>query len=381
MTLLRPRSARPAGAVPLARRMLASDRRRAGLTVLGVASSLLLVLLLDGILAGAIERVTAYINASPATLFVSQSGVRTMHMSASALPPDAAADARSVPGVDWAAAIGFGTGSLAGPGGRMLTYLIGYDTEAGYGGPGWLVAGRPPRAGEAVLDQQAADRLGLSVGDSAVVLGERVRVSGLSTGGTSITNTTVFVGQAQYARMRGPRLSYLLVGTDPGVGPEAVADRLRSSLRGVTVQTREEFASSEARIVSDMSADLLRLMSAIGLLVALAVVAVGQMAATLARVRDFAVLKALGATGARLVVTATAQAFWTVVLGALLAAVAALAIGWLLPLAVPAIQVSVTPAAVARTTGGALLVGLLAAVWPVRRVATVDAATAFRESR
>ena len=74
------------GTVPVGRRFLFAEPRRAALTVLGVAASLLLVLLLGGIFAGAIERVTFYIRTSPASVFVSQEGVKTMHMSASALP-------------------------------------------------------------------------------------------------------------------------------------------------------------------------------------------------------------------------------------------------------------------------------------------------------
>ena len=75
----------------------------------------------------------------------------------------------------------------------------------------------------------------------------------------------------------------------------AVTDRIEAEVGGVTAQTREQFADSEARIVTDMSADLLRLMSSIGLVIALAVIALGLMTATLNRLRDFAVLKALGA--------------------------------------------------------------------------------------
>ena len=53
-TLTRPPTA---DAVPVGRRMLFAERRRATLTILGVACALLLVLVLRGIFAGAIEQV------------------------------------------------------------------------------------------------------------------------------------------------------------------------------------------------------------------------------------------------------------------------------------------------------------------------------------
>ena len=147
------------------------------------------------------------------------------------------------------------------------------------------------------------------------------------------------------------------------------------------MQTREEFADSETRVVTDMSADLLRLMSTIGLLIALAVIALGLMTATLSQIRDYAVLKALGATTLRLAGTVAVQVVVTVALAAAAATVLALGLGVLLPLLSSSVPVSVTAPAVAQTAGGALLAGLIAALWPLRRIASIDAATAFRETR
>ncbi len=367
--------------VPVGRRFLLGDRRRAALTVLGVAASLLLVLVLGGILAGAVDRVTYYIRTSPAQVFVSEAGVRTMHMSASSLPAGTAARVARLRGVAWAAPIAFASGSVAGPQGRQLSYLVGYDAATGRGGPATVVEGRAPGAGEAVLDEQAADQLDVNLGDRFTVMGASVRAVGFSSGGTSITNTTVFVDSAEFARIHDDRLSYVLVGVASGADPAAVADRIGDELTGVTAQTRDQFAASEARVVTDMSADLLRLMSTIGLSIALAVIALGLMTATLNRLRDFAVLKALGARTGRLAGAITMQVVLTVALAATVATTAALVLGWLLPLLAPAVQVSITLAAVAQTTASALLVGLAAALWPLRRIAALDAATAFRETR
>jgi putative ABC transport system permease protein len=347
-----------------------------------VAAALLLVLLLGGIFAGAIERVTFYVRTSQAAVFVSQAGVRTMHMSASALPPDTADRLRAVPGVTWASAIGMASGSVAGPRGRQLTYLIGYDTASGHGGPATLTAGRVPRAGEAVLDAQAAETLGLRLGDTLTVLGAGLRVAGFSTGGSSITNTTVFTTAADFARIRGSApVSYVLLGADPGVRPDELASRVEAALPDATVQTKEQFAASEARIVTDMSANLLRLMSTIGLLIALAVIALGLMTATLSRLRDFAVLKALGASTPRLAEVVAVQVLWTVALAAVAAVTFGQLLAWVLPLAAPAVGVHITVAAALQLAAGALGVGLLAALWPLRRIATLDATTAFRETR
>jgi putative ABC transport system permease protein len=364
------------------------ERRRAVLAVLGVAASLMLVLLLRGIFAGAIERVTYYIRTSPADVFVSQEGVRTMHMSSSVVPPNAVEQLSDVPGVAWAAGIDFTSGSISGPRGRQLSYVLGYDSVTGRGGPARMTAGRDPGEGEVVVDEQAADQLGVGLGDTMTVLGFPLRVVGLSTGGTSITNTTAFVDTRQFERLRGSvheahgqGPSYVLVRAEAGVSGDALAERIKDDVPGLTVQTREEFAASEAGVVSDMSADLLRLMSTVGLLIALAVIALGLMSSTLNRIRDFAVLKALGSSTARLVTTVASQVLWTVSLAAATASVLATALSAALSALVPSVQISVTIGSSVQTAVSALLVGLLAALWPLRRVASIDPATAFRESR
>ena len=204
---------------------------------------------------------------------------------------------------------------------------------------------------------------------------------GFSSGGSSITNTTAFVDLGTLARIRGPQPAYVLVGTIGGADPAGVAHRLERTLPGVTAQTRGQFATSEARVVTDMSADLLKMMSTIGLLIALAVIALGLMTATLNRLRDFAVLKALGSTTRRLAGAVAVQVTWTVALAAAVATTAAVALAQVLPSVAPAVDIVITPAAVARLTVSTAVVGMVAALRPLRRIAALDAATAFRETQ
>src|SRR6266545_350581 len=338
---------RTATRVPLARRNLFQERRRAALAVAGVAMALLLVLVLQGIFDGAMRQVTAYIRTSEADLFVSQQGVRTMHMSASALPPGIVERLRAERDVAWAAPIRFAPNTFVeSDNGRELSYVIGYDTASGRGGPSRLTSGRAPGPGEALLDPVAAGRLGVGPGDRIRALGASFTISGLSSGGTSIINTTAFIRGEDFVRLRGPTVSYVLVGGRPGIGPGELARRLQAALPDATVQTRAELAGQEAGIVRDMSADVMRIMSTIGFLIALAVVALTMFTATLAKLREYAVTKAIGA------------------------GVAA---------ATPNLRLAIEPASVLRTAMGALLVGGIGSVLPLRRVTKVDPASVFQE--
>lgn len=364
--------------VPLARRYLFGERRRAVLATAGVAVALLLVLVLDGIFAGAMRQVTAYIRTSPADVIVSQRGVRTMHMTTSALTAGTTSRAGAVDGVGWVAPIGFVSAVIgAETGGRQLSYVIGF-TPGQPGGPHHLVSGQPPADGDAVIDQIAADQLGLHIGDQVRVLGAWLRVSGLADGGTSIVNTTTFVTADELDRIHGPTTSYLLVGARPGINSTALRNALAAALPDTTVQTRGEFARQEAAVVADMSADVMRIMAIIGLAIALAVVCLTLFTATLARLRDYGIIKALGAGSGRLAGIVIAQAAWTVALAVAGSVALALVVGRVVEAAAPAITIAIEPSSILRVAAGAAVIGAISALVPLRRVVAVDPASAFR---
>jgi putative ABC transport system permease protein len=367
--------------VPLARRNLFQDRRRAALAVGGVGVSLVLVLVMQGIFAGAMRQVTRYLDRLPADVIVSQDGITTMHMSSSALPLDTVDDVASRPGVAWAEAIRFTTGVLTGPDGiRQLSYVIGFDTTTDRSGPRRLTTGAPPQHGEGVLDQLGADQLGVTVGDRIDVGGTRLRISGLSEGGTSITNTTLFVPFEDMAAIQPDAVSYVLAGAEPGISPADLRDQLAGALPDVTVQTREQFSDAEARIVADMSADVMRIMNLVGLGIALAVIGLALFTLTLAKLREYGVVKAMGARPRRLLAIIATQATWTVAASLTLAVALTAVAGAVVTREQPSVEIVLVPGQVARTGLAALVVGAIGAVVPLRRLLALDPASAFRRS-
>src|SRR3972149_6201543 len=110
--------------VSVARRNLFQEKARLLISVGGVAFALLLVLALDGLVAGSMAQITAYINHSGADVYVAQAGVRTMHMSSSALPLAKAEEIRRVPGVAAVAPILYASNAVVSGDRRSLAYVI-----------------------------------------------------------------------------------------------------------------------------------------------------------------------------------------------------------------------------------------------------------------
>ena len=361
--------------VPIARRTLFIERRRAALGVGGVALALLIVLALGAVFDGAMREVTRYIDTADADVFVAQSGVRNMHMSLSALPSDALADVRSTDGVERADPILYETGSLRVGEERQLSYLIGYEPGR-VGGPAEITDGEEPGPGEIVLDAGAADKLGVDVGDEVSAMGRPWQVSGLTQGLTNITNTISFVRFTDFADAREMRgtVSYILVAASD---PKAVATSIERQT-GLEALTTEEFSIEERRIVQDMSADIMRIMTVSGLLIGLMVVVLVLYSATLSRLRDIGLMKAIGASNPRVATLVLVQAAWTVMPALSIALVTTLGLSVALRTVGAGVSMWLSPGAVARVGAAALLLGAVGAMAPLARVVRVEPASVFR---
>lgn len=364
--------------VPVGRRSLFVERRRTLLGVGGVAVTLLMVLLLDGVFAGAMRQITRYIDTSPADVIAAQAGVRNMHMAASAVPLDAVDTLRAEPAVAWADPILYESATLAVGDRRQLAYLIGYRPD-GQGGPTELTAGREPGPGQIVVDDRAATDLGLDLGDEVAALGRRWEVSGLVADMGNIVNTLAFVRFDDFATTRQTpgTASFVLVGG--GLPPHELA-RAVEAATGLTALPRAAFSTEEREVVADMSVEIMQIMTIAALLIGLAVVGLTLYAATLARLREIGVMKALGAGRARLTGDVAAQAGWTVGLALAAAVPTAIALGWAVEAATGNVAITVEPSSVLRAAAAAALVGGLGAAAPLVRVWRVDPATVFRRA-
>ena len=355
--------------VLLARRNLTRNRVRFVASVGGVALALSLTLALDAIYAGVANQLTTYIEQADADVWVGQSGVRNLHMVASTLPASVVDEVRAVDGVASAVAILEAGDTVAAGEERAVVYVIGLPPAASMGGP-WDIAQGSAQVGpgEIIVDQAFATKAGVTIGDSVDVLGGQARIVGLSRGTASLVNAVAFVSFDDFRAMRGgaPVVSFVLVGVAAGADPGTVAADIERLVPGVTAQSRAEFVDQERRIVTDMSADVISIMSIVGFIVALAVVALTVYVATLARRRDYGVLKALGARDRVLYRVVLVQAAISVAVGFAIG----LAFTALLSFAISRTDLNLE---LAITASSLAKVGLFAAI-----IAGVDPAVVFR---
>ncbi|MBE0411755.1 MAG: ABC transporter permease, partial [Anaerolineales bacterium] len=171
----------------LAYRNLFHNKARMTISAGGVALALMLILSLDAIFNGVEQQITAYIDNSGADIFVTQSGVRNMHMASSTIPVETIEAVESVPGVATVTPIHYLTNMIALGEEQQLAYIIGLPEGASMGKPWDMVAGENiPKKGEAIIDQQLASSAGIDLGDKVEIMGRSFSVGGLSQGTESL---------------------------------------------------------------------------------------------------------------------------------------------------------------------------------------------------
>ena len=367
--------------IRLACRNLMQNKTRLLISTGGVALALLLILSLDAIFAGVEERITAYVDHSGADVIVAQKDVRNMHMASSSLPDSVSRKVKIVPGVAAVTPILYVSNTLLVGDQRNLAYVIGLPEDPKFGGP-WKVSSgvSVPGKREAIIDRNVAEKSGVHLGDNVEIFGEDFKIAGLSEETSSLVNSVAFIPMRDFKDLRGNygTFSFLLVKVRGGESPEAVATRIEAQVRDVTAQTRPAFAERERQVVNDMSTDVVTIMNMIGFLIGLAVMALTVYTATLARRAEYGVLKALGAGNWHLYRTVLVQAVLSVAFGFLIG----LSVALLLSAAVPRLGLSmilaVRGASLLKVAGLSLMIAGIAAVLPIRQIASLDPAIVFR---
>ena len=370
---------------------LFQSKARLAISVGGVALALMLILALDAILTGVEARVTAYIDNSGADLFVAQKDVRNMHMASSSLPEGVVDRVRRVPGVRSASPVLYMTNVVEAGQEQGLVYVIGLPPGAAgaspggdTGGPWKVLEGKAqPLPGEVVVDRGMAERMGVGLGDEVKVLGRPLKVAGLSGETASLTNSIAFITMQDFRAALGTSgvVSFVLVRAQPGEEPENLAQRIEAQVGGVTAQTREEFARQERVVIRDMSTDLVTIMNLIGLVIGLAVMSLTVYTATLSRLREYGVLKAVGARNGHLYRAVLAQTLYSVGFGLAAGVAFTLLLSALAPNLGSNLYLQVSGESLLRVGVASLVIAGLSALLPVRQIVGLDPAAVFRRGR
>ena len=358
------------------------------LIVLAFAAIVAEILILEGFLAGTYTQLRRAVLNRGGDVIVSQAGVRNFLVARSILPQQTRAAVEAVPGV--AAAHPLALLSLIYEQDGRLTPIIVLVTDD-KGAAERLVSGRQATAPqEIVIDRSLADRYGLAPGAVMTLADYDFTVVGIADGAAALFTPFAFLSfdglidfyfasdvAADIAAF--PLLSFLLVDVDPGSDPAEVARAIDTAVPEARAMLPSAFAANDVGLGRELLAPILNLLLALSYGAGALAIGLFMFVGVRGRRKSLGVLRALGFTTRHLATGVVAEAVAIAALALPLGLALALGLAVLIEAWMPVYLVEIGQASILlRTSVVVLAMAVLGALSPLRSLARLDPASAFR---
>lgn len=372
------RATRPAAVLFLAWRNLTAERRRWLMGTLATGVAVGLMLFTQGIIRWIDQSSAAYASHLGNRLVVLQKGATSLYLAQSLIPGELIARVQALPGVANATPIVTYNAVLAGKKHPLPIQVIGYS-DRNAGGPWALASGHYPRAqNEVVIDRGLAYVNSIHVGDSLSVLGQHVRVVGLSEGTNVAGLFLVFTQLQTVEAMLGiPVVSDILIRPTPKFSPSRLATEV-ARLPGVHLVSEGQLKANDRRMLREGLEQPVEIMVAISLVVGLLLTTMVLHTTTVEHAHDFALLKAIGTRPVVVGSVAAAQAFILATSGFLVGWGFAAALTEAIRLYYPIINSYMGATVLLEVAGLVAVVGVIALLSPLRFLRRVDPQEVFK---
>lgn len=188
--------------------------------------------------------------------------------------------------------------------------------------------------GTVIIDHSDAKRLGVEVGNTAYISGEPVRVVSMTRGLPSLAGPYVLCSIPTARKClpmhKGQTTIYVLGRCRNQQDASAVVQRLNQSYKDISAFTQADFSRRTQLhwLLKTKAGIALGYAAALGLLVGAVVTSQTLYAATVASLREYAVLRALGIPRWRIAGMVVSQSFWIGIIGIALALPAVYGLAW-----------------------------------------------------
>jgi putative ABC transport system permease protein len=217
-------------------------------------------------------------------------------------------------------------------------------------------------------------------GDALTLNGQRLHVTGISSGGDMVMFQYAYVSTpTARAVLSMPDVdNALLVQLTPGADSRAVAEQIRSLSPRVAVRDTATMVATNQRVITDSFLPVIRVLLAVGFAVGVAVIGLTIYSAVLEKRREYGVLKALGARARQLATAVASQALLAAAGGYVVGAGLAMAARQAAQRWVPAFVSDIVATDLAWVAAATILMALVASLIPLARLGRIDPAEAFR---
>jgi len=346
------------------------DKRRIFTGIGGVALAVALILLIEGFASGMFRQNAAYVDKNGADLYLGQKGLDAF--SVSVIPRALETDIANTEGVSkvssvYAIQIIFDAGERKTP-----AMLYGFRETSGMGGPWKLAVGRLPSGSEEiVIDRVLAKQNGLETGNEVQVLGRKYKIVGLSAETNAFMNPSMFVSEegAAQSLSSNKTTSMFLIKADKPAQVNLLKEKLSQKFPDYSVFTWEEMVEKYTVRLDEVVGAPLTIILVITFLVGLMTVGLTAHMSVLARLKEYGVLKAIGAGNRVLYTMVIMESLFSVVFGFGLGFVVSRLAAWLIMEGAPQFSIIVSFNSLVKAGAMAVVISMLAVILPVRRIA------------
>jgi putative ABC transport system permease protein len=357
------------------------NKNKLVLSVLGIAASISLLLILLGFRTGLYSTLTAFVDNLDADLVVAQTGAQGMFSSSSALPVDIHDQLVEQSGATTAghiimADIIFSEGVTKTP-----VLLVGYEPGSVFGSPWMLNSGRNILTNnEITLDAWLAERAGINLGDTVSVLGSRFIVVGLTSETSSWMSPYIFLTLKSTENILGLSgiVSYHLLSLPGDGNPAETVQLLSGSVPNIQVLTPDKISDADRRVLANVMDSPINVMLIIGVGIGIAVIGLTSYIAISDQINDYGVLKAVGATPGSLNGMVILETMYRSGLGFVLGIGLANLTAFVINTLWPQFNIQIALPNLLFTGISALFMSLIASIFPLLRLKRIDPIMLFK---
>ncbi len=365
----------------LAKENLFHEKLKIILSVSGVVLSVFLILSLSGVYYSMDVMMDNIVGEAKADLWVTSEGSAGSLHSPSLLPLALKDNLSSVEGVSSVSPLIRMPFSTEINGKKLLLYINGFDTSSGMGGPWKIVDGAStPKNGEVIIDRVLAAKNDIKIGDTMTIINKEFKVVGISDETNMMIAYMVFMTFQDAKSFTLEEITnFFLVKIDPNYDLQTVKQNIEREVEAVSASTSAETAQAYKDELIGAFLPILYVLSLIGFLVGVLVIGLLLYTLTIEKTREYGILKAVGATNFFLYKIAVFQALIISLLGFIIAILLFNPTMYVIQRFMPEFIAETNLELIGLTFVASIISGVIAAVIPMRKLAKIDPAMAFKE--
>lgn len=362
--------------VPVARKNLLADKVRLVVSIGGVTFAVILILVVRSLYQGYYRELGAFVDELPVDVWVTQTGSGGLLYS-STVADDLGSQLAGIDGVANVVAMDRQRVRIDVQGKTADVIAMAFDLPQAAGPALGLDL---PGPGEVTIDASTAQKSGIHVGDTVQLRGKPFIVSRITSGANLGLSGLAIVSWSDSGTLLGVPgyVSSWLVALNPGANEAAVISSIDDSGQDVQAFSRQEFASANRAQISSTFLPIITVLFIVSFLVGSAVVGITIYTAVTERMREFGVMKAIGAS--------TRVLYRMVLQQSVIVCTVGFAVGVPSTYVINRIAKSIVPEFITLMRwqdcllafGIVLAMALFASVVPVRSIAKIDPAEVFR---